>query len=73
MLKAITFKVEAKQLKLLDGASQATHISKSALIRKGIMLVIQQIQEDVISPAFRRQVDQLMRDDKGLLKRLSEA
>lgn len=39
MLKAITPKVEEKQLKLLEAISGQTHVPKSALIRQGIELM----------------------------------
>ncbi len=72
-MKAISLKLEDRQLKLLDHVSQATHIPKSTLIRKGIDLVIQQSKEDVLSVAFRREVDALLREDREVLRRLAKA
>lgn len=72
-MKAISLKLAQEQLKLLDQASKTTHIPKSALIRKGITLILQQVKEDVVSQDFRRQVDELVSEDRELLKRLAKA
>ncbi len=72
-MKAMSFKLEDQQLKLLEQASRATHIPKSSLVRKGIELILLQMKEDVISPDFRREVDALLRQDSELLKRLAKA
>jgi hypothetical protein len=72
-MKAISLKLEEKQLKLLEQASRATHIPKSSLVRKGIELVLLQTKEDVISVEFRREVDALLSQDHELLKRLAKA
>ena len=71
-MKAISLKLEAQQLKLLEEASRITHIPKSALVRKGIELILIQLKEDAISPDFRRAVDALLRQDSELLKRLAQ-
>ena len=73
MMKAISLKLEDQQLKLLEQVSQATHIPKSSLIRKGIELVLLQAKEEVISANFRREVDALLSRDHELLKRLAKA
>ena len=72
-MKAISLKLEDRQLELLEQVSRATHVPKSALVRKGIDLVLQQAKEDVISVDFRREVDALLRQDQSLLKRLAKA
>ncbi len=72
-MKAISLKLEERQLKLLEQVSRATQIPKSSLVRKGIELILLQAKEDVISPDFRREVDALLRQDKQLLKRLAKA
>lgn len=72
-MKAISLKLEDQQIKLLKQASKSTHIPKSELVRMGIGLVLQQIKEDVLSPAFRREVDALLREDRELLQRLAKA
>ncbi len=73
MLKPITFKVDEKQYRLLEEVSKATHIPKSALVRKGIDMVLNQSKEDILSPALRREIDALISQDRELLKKLGEA
>ena len=70
-MKAISLKLDERQLKLLNQMSRATRIPKSALVRKGIELVLLQAKEDVLSPDFRREVDALLSEDRELLKRLA--
>ena len=72
-MKTISLKLQERQLKLLEKASQSTHIPKSSLVRKGIDLVLQQMKEDVLSVDFRREVDSLLSEDRELLKRLAKA
>ena len=72
-MKAMSFKLEDRQLKLLEQVSRATHIPKSSMVRRGIELILLQTQEDVISAEFRREVDALLTQDRGLLKRLAKA
>ena len=72
-MKAMSLKLDGQQLKLLEEASQRTHIPKSALVRKGITLILQQLKTDVLSPQFRREVDSLLTEDRELLKRLAKA
>ena len=72
-MKAISLKLEDRQLELLEQVSRATRVPKSALVRKGIDLVLQQAKEDVISVDFRREVDALLRQDQSLLRRLAKA
>ena len=72
-MKAISLKLEEKQLELLERVSRATHIPKSSLVRKGIELILLQAKEDIISSDFRRQVDELLSQDRELLKRLAKA
>lgn len=72
-MKAISLKLEDRQLKLLEQVSRATRIPKSALVRKGIELILLQAKEDVMSSQFRREVDALISQDRELLKRLAKA
>ena len=72
-MKAISLKLQDRQLKLLEKASRSTHIPKSTLVRQGIDLVLRQIKEDVLSADFRREVDALLSEDHELLKRLAKA
>ena len=72
-MKAMSLKLDDRQLNLLEQVSKATHIPKSALVRKGIELILLQAKEDVISSTFRREVDALLSEDRELLKRLAKA
>ncbi len=72
-MKAISLKLEDRQVELLDEVSRATHIPKSALVRKGIELVLRQMKEEVISADLRREIDALLSEDRELLKRLAKA
>jgi len=72
-MRAISLKLEDQQLRLLEQVSRLTRIPKSALVRKGIDLVLQQAKEDVLSVEFRQQVDALLSEDRELLKRLAKA
>lgn len=72
-MKAISLKLEEAQLKLLEQASKSTHIPKSALVRQGIRLILQQMKADVVSADFRREVDALLAEDRALLARLAKA
>lgn len=72
-MKAITLKLEDQQLRLLDEVSKATHIPKSAPIRQGIDLVLRQTKEDILSAGLRGEIDQLLKEDQDLLKRLAKA
>ena len=72
-MKAMSLKLEDRQLKLLEQVSRATHIPKSSLVRKGIELILLQIKEDVMSVEFRNEVEALLSQDHDLLKRLAKA
>jgi hypothetical protein len=72
-MKAISLKLDEKQLKLLDEVSRATNIPKSALVRKGIRLMLLQAKEDVITAELKREIDAILREDSGLMKRLAKS
>ena len=72
-MKAISLKLQERQLKLLEQTSRATHISQSSLMRQGIDLILLRFKEDVLSPEFRREVDALLTQDRELLTRLAKA
>lgn len=72
-MKPISLKLEDRQVKLLDKVSRSTRIPKSALVRKGIDLVLRQVREEVISAELRREIDALLNEDRELLKRLAKA
>ena len=73
MLKPYTLKIEEKYLKILDTLSKRTHVPKSALIRKGIEMVVRETSEDVLTPELRSEIDQLLHEDRNLLNRLAQA
>ena len=66
-------KTAVKQLKILGELSKKTHIPTSALIRRGIELIVRQTSEDVLTPEIRQEIDQLLHEDRGLLNRLAKA
>ena len=72
-LKTISLKLDPKQLRMLLKLSQETHVPKSSLIRQGIDLVLRKAGEDVISSELRREVDAVLTEDRGLLKKLAKA
>lgn len=72
-MKAISLKLEDKQLRLLDQVSRTTHIPKSALIRKGIDMVLRETKEGPISLQLKGEIDSLLKEDQKLLKRLAKA
>ena len=72
-MKAISLKLDEKQLKLLDEVSRATNIPKSALVRKGIRLVLLQAKEDIITAELKREIDAILREDSSLMKRLAKS
>ncbi len=71
-MKVITTKIEEKQSKLLKALSKVSQIPVSALIRKGIDLVLQQSREDMLTEEYRNEVDALISEDKSLLDRLAK-
>ena len=73
MLKPYTLKIEEKYLKILDALSKRTHVPKSALIRKGIEMVVRETSEDILTPELRHEIDQLLHEDRNLLNRLAQA
>ncbi|MCI0416314.1 ribbon-helix-helix domain-containing protein [bacterium] len=72
-MKAISLKLADKQLELLDEVSRMTRIPKSALVRKGIDLILMQVREDLITAELRQEIDALLREDSQLLRRLAKS
>ena len=72
MLKPISLKIEANQLKVLDAVAKETHIPKTTLIRQGIDLILRQHKEDVVSARLQKEINSLLTEDKELLKRLAK-
>lgn len=71
MLKPISLKIETNQLKLLEVVSKETHLPKTTLIRQGIDLVLKQYKEDIVSADLQKEVRNLLKEDKELLRRLA--
>lgn len=71
-MKTIRVQLGNRQAELLDQLSKATGISKSALVRKGIDMVLRQMSEDIISVELQREIDVLLREDTELLSRLAK-
>lgn len=72
-MKSISLKLEDRQIRLLEQLSKATGISKSALVRKGIDMVLREVKEDIISVELQHQIDALLREDEDLLRCLAKA
>lgn len=72
-MKSISLKLEDRQIRLLEQFSKATGISKSALVRKGIDMVLREVKEDIISVELQHQIDALLREDEDLLRCLAKA
>ena len=72
-LKAFTTKLDEKTLATLKKVSGRTKIPQSELVREGISLALRRYAEDVLTPELREEVENLLAEDRGLLKRLSKA
>ncbi len=73
MLRPFNTKLDEKQIELLDKISVTTHIPKSILVRQAIDILINEYKEDIISPEFTKLVDESLKQNLGLLKKLSKA
>ncbi|MBF0254135.1 MAG: ribbon-helix-helix domain-containing protein [Candidatus Omnitrophica bacterium] len=71
-MKVITTKIEEQQDQRLKSLSKASHVPVSALIRKGIDLLLKQSQEDMLTSEFRKEVEAVILEDRDVLKRLAE-
>jgi predicted transcriptional regulator len=72
-MKAITLKLRDRQVQRLNQVSRATHIPKSALVGKGIDMVLREMKANVTSAELKREIDALLTEDRELLKRLAKA
>lgn len=72
-LKAYTTKLDERTLKALKAVSERTRIPQSELVREGVELALRRHAEDVVSPELRKEIEALLKEDKGLLQRLSKA
>ena len=65
-------KLDAKQVRTLKRLSEQSRIPQSKLLEDAILLLEAQFATDVITPEFRRMVDQSVQKSLPLLKRLAE-
>ena len=72
-LKAYTTKLDEKTLRTLKAVSERTRIPQSELVREGVELALRRHAEDIVSPELRKDIEELLREDKGLLQRLAKA
>lgn len=72
-LKAYTTKLDEKTLKALKAVSERTRIPQSELVREGVELALRRHAEDILTPELRQDIEDLLREDKKLLRRLSKA
>lgn len=72
-LKAFTTKLDEKTVKALKAVSERTRIPQSELVREGVELALRRHAEDIVSPQLRQDIEELLREDKGLLQRLAKA
>lgn len=72
-LKPYTTKLDEKTLRALKAISERTRIPQAELVREGVELALRRHAEDIVSPQLRQDIEELLREDKGLLQRLSKA
>ena len=72
-LKAFSMKMDEKTLKALKAVSERTRIPQSELVREGVELALRRHAEDIVSPELRKDIEELLSEDKGLLRRLAKA
>ena len=65
-------KLEAKRVRTLKKLSEQSRIPQSKLLEDAILLLEAQFATDVITPEFRRVVDQTIKEDLPALRRLAE-
>lgn len=70
-LKPFTTKLDAKLLEALKAVSEKTRIPQSELVREGVTLALRRHQEDIVTPDLRKEIESLLQEDRGLLKRLA--
>ena len=64
-------KLEAKEVQVLRRLSEQTRIPQSKLLKEAIDLLQAQHAHDLVTPEFRRIVDQTIKEDLPALKRLA--
>ena len=65
-------KLEAKRVRTLKKLSEQSRIPQSKLLEDAILLLEAQFATDVITPEFRRVVDQTIKEDLSALRRLAQ-
>ena len=64
-------KIGAKEVKALKRLSEQSRIPQSKLLEEAIHLLEAQFANDVVTPEFRRLVDQTIKEDLPALRRLA--
>jgi len=64
-------KLGAKEVRALRRLSEQTRIPQSKLLEEAIHLLEAQFANDVVTPEFRRMVDQTIKEDLPALRRLA--
>ena len=65
-------KLGEKEVRALRRLSRESRVPQSKLLEEAIHLLEAQLSTDVISPDFRRLVDQTIKEDLPALRRLAE-
>ena len=65
-------KLEAKKVRALKRLSEQSRIPQAKLLEEAIDLLEAQFSTDVITPEFRRTVDQTIQEDLPALRRLAK-
>ncbi len=68
----LSTKLGAKEVRTLKRLSEQSRIPQSRLLEEAIHLLEARFVNDVITPEFRRLVDQTLKDDLPALKRLAQ-
>lgn len=69
---AFTAKIDGEQLLRLKRASASTGIPQSTLVRKGIDMVLRQMEEDGLTVSFKAAVDRVMRRNDNVFRTLAK-
>ncbi len=72
MLAKYSTQLPAKRIQTLKRLSQQTRIPQSALLDEAIQLLEAQYANDIVTPEFRRIVDQVIKEDLPALRRLAK-
>jgi hypothetical protein len=64
--------LEPQRVRALKQLSKQTRIPQAALLDEAVRLLEAQYANDQVTPAFRRLVDQTIREDLPVLRRLAQ-